>query len=312
MATFGYARASTNGSSLGSQVRALMAAGADKIFKDRVTGARVERPQLARLLALIGKKDALLVTRLDQLARSTRELLAIVESLKERGATFRSLAEPWADTTGQSGRAMQQALNGLAAFERGLIQARTCDGRVKAVARGQHMGRRPTLTPHQKQMALKALNDETATQADLARQYKVSQSTISRLASIAQISNEQPAKERSHSVKPSLDKETEHAARVFMRKLEGKYPVAEAIVFGSRARGTHKPDSDADLAVVLKGKPGNRWAAVRDMGRIAFDVMLETGILVEALPLWAGELKRPETFSNPALIETIQREGLRL
>jgi predicted nucleotidyltransferase len=83
-------------------------------------------------------------------------------------------------------------------------------------------------------------------------------------------------------------------------------------LFGSRARGTHTAESDADIAVVLEGTTGNRYAVGGDMAGIAFDVMMETGVLVEALPLWADELKRPEAFSNPALIENIRREGLRL
>jgi predicted nucleotidyltransferase len=109
-----------------------------------------------------------------------------------------------------------------------------------------------------------------------------------------------------------LDAETERAARAFMRRLEGRYPVREGILFGSRARHTHGPDSDADIAVVLKGQHGDRTAAALDMAGIAFDVLLETGVLVEALPLWEDELKHPEQFRNPALIHSIRREGMRL
>ena len=102
------------------------------------------------------------------------------------------------------------------------------------------------------------------------------------------------------------------AARAFMRRLEGRYSVREAIVYGSRARRDHNPDSDADLAVILKGVRGDRYKVSGDMAGIAFDVMMETGILVDPLPLWEEELKRPERFSNPALIDNIKREGLRL
>lgn len=97
-----------------------------------------------------------------------------------------------------------------------------------------------------------------------------------------------------------------------MQRLEGKHPAIEALVYGSRARGDHKPDSDADLAVILKGERGDRYEVSGEMAGIAFDVMLETGILVQALPLWEDELKHPELFSNPALIANIKREGLRL
>ncbi len=113
-------------------------------------------------------------------------------------------------------------------------------------------------------------------------------------------------------VKPVLDAETARAVRVFMRRLDGKYPTIEGLVYGSRARGTHRPDSDADLAVILKGERGNRWDVTREMSGIAFDVMLETGILVQALPLWESEWQRPESFSNPELIDNIRRDGLRL
>jgi len=149
------------------------------------------------------------------------------------------------------------------------------------------------------------LANGTATQADLVRRFNVSQSTISRLAGKGTQPLPAPAA-------PALDAETARAARAFMRRLEGKYPVVEGILFGSRARGTHTPESDADIAIVLEGTTGNRYAAGGDMAGIAFDVMLETGVLVEALPLWADELKHPETFSNPALIENIRRDGLRL
>jgi predicted nucleotidyltransferase len=109
-----------------------------------------------------------------------------------------------------------------------------------------------------------------------------------------------------------LDSDTERAARSFMQHLAGRYPVREAILFGSRARRTHRPDSDADIAVVLQGEHGNRTAAALDMAGIAFDVMMETGILVEALPLWADDLDHPGTFQNQRLLEHIRREGVRL
>ncbi len=105
---------------------------------------------------------------------------------------------------------------------------------------------------------------------------------------------------------------TERAARAFIQRLEGKYSVIEAILFGSRARGVHTAESDADIAVVLEGARGNRFAVGGDMAGIAFDVMLETDVLVEALPLWAEELAQPDTFRNPALILKIKREELRL
>jgi predicted nucleotidyltransferase len=109
-----------------------------------------------------------------------------------------------------------------------------------------------------------------------------------------------------------LDSETARAVRSFLRHLAGRYPVREAILFGSRARQTHGPDSDADIAVVLDGAHGDRTAATLDMAGIAFNVMMETGVMVEALPLWADDLERPGIFHNPRLLEHIRREGVRL
>ena len=304
MAIYGYTRVSTDGQTLDAQVSALTAAGAARVFRETASGAKTDRRELARAIEVLGGGDTLLVTRLDRLARSTRDLLNVLDAIAKAGAGFRSLGEAWADTTTPHGRLMLTVLAGFAEFERELIRARTGEGRLRAKARGVHMGRPPKLTPHQKREALTALADGTATQADLARRFNLSQSTISRLAD--------KAAPLPLTTRPALDAETERAARAFMQRLEGKYPAIEGLVFGSRARGDHKPDSDADLAVILKGERGDRYKVSGDMAGIAFDVMLETGILVQALPLWEGELRQPERFSNPALIDNIKREGLRL
>jgi DNA invertase Pin-like site-specific DNA recombinase len=120
------------------------------------------------------------MTRLDRLARSTRDLLNIVAEIREAGAGFKSLSDAWADTTTPHGRLLMVVLGGLAEFERDLIAARTGEGRARAKARGVKFGRPPALTPHQRSEALQRLR-EGATQADLARTYGVSQATISRL-----------------------------------------------------------------------------------------------------------------------------------
>lgn len=109
-----------------------------------------------------------------------------------------------------------------------------------------------------------------------------------------------------------LDHATEVATRAFLAEVSLQCDVAGAVVFGSRARGDARPDSDADVAVLLRGTPGRRIAEVMKMSDVAFDVMLETGIRVQPLPLWESEWEHPETFSNPSLIENIRREGLRL
>ena len=111
---------------------------------------------------------------------------------------------------------------------------------------------------------------------------------------------------------PSIDVATQRAAQAFIARISDQYDLAEAMLFGSRARQTHRPESDADIAVVLRGPHGQRADAAVDMAGIAFDVMLETGVLIEAVPLWEDEWAHPELFNNPALIENIQRDGIRL
>lgn len=109
-----------------------------------------------------------------------------------------------------------------------------------------------------------------------------------------------------------IDSDTEGAVRRFLALIESRYDMAGAIVYGSRARGTHRPDSDADVAVLLRGEHQNLRTAVQDMADVAFDVLLETGILVSPLPIWLDEWERPENHSNPSLLQNISREGVRL
>ena len=180
MTIYGYARVSTDGQTLASQDAQLHAAGCAKVYSEKASGARTDRPELAKLVRRLGEGDVLMVTRLDRLARSTRDLLNILDTVAKAGAGFKSLADAWADTTTAHGRLMLTVLGGLAEFERALIIARTGDGRVRAKARGVRFGRPPVLTVHQRQEAMQRLA-EGATQADLARTYGVSQATISRL-----------------------------------------------------------------------------------------------------------------------------------
>jgi DNA invertase Pin-like site-specific DNA recombinase len=181
MTTYGYARVLTNGQDLGSQEAELIAAGCAKVFKEKVSGAKTDRAELAKALRSLEPGDMLIVTRLDRLARSTRDLLNIVAAIAEREAGFRSLKDTWADTTTPHGRLMLTVLGGLAEFERELIRARTGDGRARAKTRGVKFGRPSALTPHQRHEVMQRLAQGEA-QADLARSYGVSQATISRLA----------------------------------------------------------------------------------------------------------------------------------
>ena len=178
----GYARVSTYGQTLDSQLERLRAAGCSSrnIYREKVTGARPDRRELLRMLDRLAPGDVVTVTRIDRLARSTLDLFAIVKRIVDAKAQFRSLAEPWADTGTRTGRLMLAVLGGLADVERDLIRTRTAEGRSRAKERGKHMGRPPSLTPEQQEEATRR-RAEGATLQELAHSYNVSKSTISRL-----------------------------------------------------------------------------------------------------------------------------------
>src|SRR5262249_5109158 len=136
MATFGYARVSTRDQNLAGQIAELQAAGCGNIYKEKASGVKSDRPALAKVIRRLELGDVLVVTRLDRLARSTRDLLNILDAIGKAGADFKSLKDAWADTTTPHGRLMLTVLGGLAEFERELIRARTDDGRKRAKARG--------------------------------------------------------------------------------------------------------------------------------------------------------------------------------
>jgi DNA invertase Pin-like site-specific DNA recombinase len=145
------------------------------------SGAKSDRAQLRKAVAALGRGDVLMVTRLDRLARWTRDLLNTLVAVTDRKAGFRSLGDTWADTTTPHGRLMLTVLGGLAEFERELIRARTGEGRERARARGVKMGRPPKLTPQQQREARRR-RAEGATLKGLAKGYNVGRATISRLA----------------------------------------------------------------------------------------------------------------------------------
>ena len=177
---YGYARVSTDGQSVEAQVRQLTKAGCKKVFREVASGAKTDRAQLRRSLAQLVAGDVLMVTRLDRLARSTRDLLNTLAAIADKKAGFRSLGDTWADTTTAHGRLMLTVLGGLAEFERELIRARTGEGRARAVTRGVKMGRKPKLTQHQQREAIRR-REKGEAMREIARSYNVSHSTISRL-----------------------------------------------------------------------------------------------------------------------------------
>jgi DNA invertase Pin-like site-specific DNA recombinase len=173
MTAYGYARVSTIGQTLGAQLEGLKAAGCTRIYREKVSGARADRRELNKMLGALDAGDVVVVARIDRLARSTFDLFAIVKSIVDRKAQFRSLAEPWADTSTATGRLMIAVLGGLADIERDLIRTRTSEGRERAKTGGVRLGRKPKLTSQQKHEAL-ARRTAGETLMEIARSYNVS------------------------------------------------------------------------------------------------------------------------------------------
>ena len=176
----GYARVSTEDQDLTNQRAELHAAGCTRIFAEKITGTRRDRVELARMLDHLRAGDVVTVTRLDRLARSTRDLLDIAERIEAAGAGLRSLAEPWADTTTPAGRMVLTVFAGIAEFERALIIDRTRNGRVAAKARGVKFGPRPTLTLEQIAHARDLIDQNRYTVKDAASLLGVHRSTLYR------------------------------------------------------------------------------------------------------------------------------------
>lgn len=181
----GYARVSTSGQTLAAQIENLKAAGCTTIFQETASGARADRPQLRQAIAALPPDGVLMVTRLDRLARSTRDLLNIVAQIEAQHARLKSLAEAWADTTTPAGRLMLTVLGGLAEFERSLIAERTGEGRARAVKAGKRLGRRPLLTGTQQAEALRMAGEDKS-HAEIGQLLRVSRSTVTRFLARSQ------------------------------------------------------------------------------------------------------------------------------
>src|SRR6516225_3728933 len=180
MTTIGYARVSTDGQTLQAQTEALHGAGCARIFAEKISGAYSDRPQLAKAIAALVEGDTLIVTKLDRLARSTRDLLNTLDAIGKAGATFKSLRDAWADTTTPAGKLMLTVLGGLAEYERHLILSRTAEGRTRAQANGVKFGRKPSLTTYQRAEALRR-RAAGETLVEIAMSFNVSHMTIARL-----------------------------------------------------------------------------------------------------------------------------------
>ena len=176
----GYARVSTDDQDTAVQVAALKAAGCERIFREKASGGRWDRPELHRLLDQLRKGDVLVVWKLDRLSRSLRDVLIIMERLAEAKAGFRSLTEA-IDTTTPAGRMMMQMVGAFAEFERAMLRERTKAGLEAARADGRIGGRRPKLSPQQQAEIRKMVTRGDKTAADAARLFKIHPATVSRL-----------------------------------------------------------------------------------------------------------------------------------
>lgn len=175
----GYARVSTDGQTLDQQRAALKAAGCKRVFEEKASCAQRGRRELAKMLDHLQPVNVVTVTRLDRLARSTRDLLDIAERIGHAEAGLRSLAEPWADTTTPAGRMVLTFFAGVAEFERSLIHERTSAGRAAAKAKGVRFGRPPALSAEQIAHARQLISEDKKP-AEVARLLGVHRSTLYR------------------------------------------------------------------------------------------------------------------------------------
>jgi DNA invertase Pin-like site-specific DNA recombinase len=180
MTIWGYARVSSESQDYERQVEALRAAGAEKVLAEKMSGARADRPQLAKLMASLKAGDVVLVTKIDRLGRSTQDLLNLIGDMRKGGANFKSLGDEMLDTTSANGELIFTILAAIATYERRLIEARTGEGRKRAMANGVKFGRKSKLSTFQRAEAIKR-RAAGETLAAIAKSYAVDVSTISRL-----------------------------------------------------------------------------------------------------------------------------------
>ena len=173
----GYARVSTQDQNLDRQCDQLRQDGCERIYEEKVSGARSDRPELGRMLDALRKGDVVVVAELSRLSRSVRDLFSIVGQIQEAGAEIRSLKEPWLDTTTPNGRLLFTFFSGISEFEREVIRQRTIEGIAAARARGRHGGH-PVLDPKTVALALKMYDSKTCTVAEITKATGVSKSAL--------------------------------------------------------------------------------------------------------------------------------------
>lgn len=181
----GYARVSTIGQNLDRQREQLKQVECKRIFEEKITGLDRKRSQLSAMIAAAKEGDTVIITSLDRLARSTHDLFEIIKKLEAKNVSFRSLREPWADTTSTMGRFLTTVFAGLSELERRIINERTEEGRALARKQGVKFGRKPTLTSHQRSEVARMLKDGKSIRA-IARHFNVGVATIDRIKKTSQ------------------------------------------------------------------------------------------------------------------------------
>jgi DNA invertase Pin-like site-specific DNA recombinase len=175
----GYARVSTQDQNLDRQTDQLKEAGCDKIYKEKVTGTKKERPELDKMLGELRTGDTILITELTRLSRSTKDLFKLVEQIESKGANIKSLKESWLDTTTPQGKLMFTIFAGISQFERDLISQRTLEGLASARARGRNGGR-PVKSKKDIEVALKMYNSKLHSVSEIEKTTGVSKATLYR------------------------------------------------------------------------------------------------------------------------------------
>jgi len=184
----GYARVSTQDHENTAQIAALNAAGCGRIFEEKVSAGRWNRPELSRLLDHLRKDDVLVVWKLDRLSRSLKDVMTLMDRVEKTGAGFLSLTEA-IDTTSPAGRMMMQIVGSFAEFERVMLRERTHTGLLAAREEGRIGGRRPKLTPTQQKEIAHLVNSGQKTAAESARLFNVHPSTVARLLARNKLTN---------------------------------------------------------------------------------------------------------------------------
>ena len=176
----GYARVSTQAQDTQAQIVALKDAGCERIFQEKASGGRWDRPELQRLLEQLRSGDVLVVWKLDRLSRSLKDLLLTLEKIENAGADFQSLTEA-IETSSPGGRMMMQIVGSFAEFERAMLRERTRNGLDAARKEGRIGGRRPKLNVQQQEEIVTMVTSGQKTGADAARLFRVHPSTVVRI-----------------------------------------------------------------------------------------------------------------------------------